>query len=157
MQEIWKDIKGYEGLYQVSNLGRVKSLERTVNVNGKNQYTTFNIHKKISGKIIKIKETKYGYNQVCLQRNNNKKYLYVHRLVAQAFLPNLKNKPHINHIDCDKNNNNVTNLEWVNPKENVVHSIINGGKQPELMELYTEIKRLKKENEMLKNKEDINE
>ena len=97
MQEIWKPVVGYEGLYEISNLGRVKSLPR----NG----TSF------SEKILQHSIAK-GYRQVILSKNNERKSVTIHRLVATAFLPNEKNYPCINHKDENKQNNDVSNLEW---------------------------------------------
>ncbi len=114
MEEIWKDIEGYEGLYQVSNLGRVKSLERYQQNHSKLQ----KVEEKI--KIIHIKSN--GYQFVQLYKNNIMKNLHIHRLVAQAFIPNPDNKPQINHIDGNKLNNNVTNLEWCTNSENGKHA-----------------------------------
>lgn len=105
MIEIWKDIKGYEGLYQVSNLGRVKSL----NYN----------HTKKEG-ILKPQLTCYGYLRINLKAKRNKIYS-VHRLVANAFIPKPKGKTQINHINEIKTDNNVSNLEWVTCKENINH------------------------------------
>lgn len=101
MKEIWKDIKGYEGLYQVSNLGRVK---RTM---FKNCYV-----EKKQEKILKLKSDKDGYKQTTLFKNGKRMYFRVHRLVANAFLPNPNNYPIINHKDQNTSNNNVLNLEW---------------------------------------------
>lgn len=106
MDEVWKDIEGFEGHYQVSNLGRVKSdkygywreLKQTINNRGK------------------------GYLRVGLFDGKMKTYS-VHRLVAQAFIPNPENKPQVNHIDGNTRNNNVNNLEWCTAMENVSHSI----------------------------------
>lgn len=110
MAEIWKDVNGYEGLYQVSNLGRVKSLENRSN------------HKKeMIMRFAKIK----GYNKVTLSKNSESKSYPVHRLVATAFIENPDNKPHVNHIDGDKTNNNADNLEWVTDSENIRHAIKN--------------------------------
>ena len=99
MKEIWKDIEGYEGLYQVSNLGRVKSFPR------------IGTHaRKI--KIIKIMEDRIGYKFIHLSKNNKQKRKSIHRLVAETFIPNPNNYPCINHIDECKENNKVNNLEW---------------------------------------------
>lgn len=121
MEEIWKDIEGYEGLYQVSNMGRIKSLERYKENHGKLQ--------KVEEKIKTINIKNSGYQFVQLYKNNKYKNLMVHRLVAQAFIPNVDNKPQINHIDGNKLNNNVTNLEWCTNSENNKHAWNTGLKQ----------------------------
>lgn len=118
-EEIWKDIIGYEGLYQVSNFGRVKSLDRMTN--GPNGCL---IPK--PGKIIKQRPTKWGYMKVKLSKKSVFKHPTVHRLVAIHFIPNPENKPQVNHIDCDRKNNNLINLEWCTPKENQKHALENG-------------------------------
>lgn len=111
-EEIWKDFKGYEGLYQVSNLGRVKSLERTfLDKIGHKQH--------IKERILKPKTDRNGYLRVGLSNGNGKpKTLSVHRLVCQAFHKNPENKPSVNHIDENKVNNTASNLEWCTVKEN---------------------------------------
>ena len=114
--EVWKDIKGYEGIYQVSNLGRVRSLDREITYpNGK-----IGLYK---GKIIKLKMSKYGYIVFHFSVGNKKKALSVHRLVAEAFIPNPENKKCVNHLDCNRANNKVSNLEWCTHQENVQYSI----------------------------------
>ena len=110
MKEIWKDIKGYEGLYQVSNLGKIKSLSRKI-FNGKNYYIS-------KEKILKPAKDKDGYVQVLLYKNNRHKTYKVHRLVAMAFIPNPNNLPQINHKDENKQNNRAENLEWCTNKYN---------------------------------------
>ncbi len=107
MEEIWKDIKEYEGLYQVSNMGRVKSLKR----------------KDASGhllneRLLSIAVTHSGYKYVGFYKDNQGKKFKVHRLVAQAFIPNPSDYPQVNHIDEDKTNNCVNNLEWCSAKYN---------------------------------------
>lgn len=106
-EEIWKDIPEYEGLYQVSNLGRIKSLPRKNN------------KRIINKEIIKVfTKLPNGYLKVGLSKNGKTKYYFVHRLVAEVFIPNLENKPCVNHKDCNRKNNDVSNLEWVTHKEN---------------------------------------
>ena len=98
MEEIWKDIKGYEGLYKISNFGNVKSLNIKRNR--------------------KLSITRHGYLYVDLSKNDVRKHFYVHRLVAAAFIDNPDNLPQVNHIDEDKTNNCVSNLEWCDRKYN---------------------------------------
>ena len=110
--EEWKAIKGYEGLYEVSNLGRVKSLERKVK------------HPIVREKTIKEKILKYnidnnGYLYVTLYKDGKSKSFKVHRLVAIAFIPNPNNKPDIDHINTNKKDNRIENLRWVTKEENM--------------------------------------
>lgn len=108
--EIWKDIQNYEGIYQISNLGRVKSLQRFKN----NQYNTYLIKEKI----LKLRKTKFGYYEIKLNKNNLSKVYKVHRLVAQAFLDDYNENLQVNHKDENKLNNCVENLEMCNSKYN---------------------------------------
>lgn len=106
--ERWKDVVGFEGLYQVSNKGRVKSL--------------INYFKSVGIRILKQGLDMYGYPQVVLTKDGKKYPKKPHRLVAVAFIPNTENKPHINHKKGVKTDNRDSELEWVTPKENTVHS-----------------------------------
>lgn len=110
-REVWKDIQGYEGFYQVSNLGRIKSLSRPIS-NGK----WIRISKE---KIRKLQRHKQGYMMVGLEKNGKKKLCTVHRLVAEAFIPNPECLPEVNHKDENQSNNHVGNLEWCTRKYNV--------------------------------------
>lgn len=115
--EIWKDIQGYEGLYQVSNLGRVKSLEKSITmIDGRTR--------RQKEKILKLQVSKHGYNVITLWNSKIPKQFKVHRLVAVAFIDNLDNLPQVNHIDENKLNNKVENLEWCTALENNLHSNI---------------------------------
>lgn len=105
MNEIWKDIEDYEGLYQVSNFGRVKRVE--------------------TGRILKGSKEPIGYLRVNISKNGIESTKKIHRLVSQAFIPNPENKSDVNHIDEDKANNNVNNLEWSTRKENINHGTRN--------------------------------
>lgn len=112
-QEIWKDIIGYEGLYQVSNLGRIKSLDRII----KHKNCLYNR----KGKIL-IQSIRNCYKSVCLYDKEHKmKIISSHRLVAIHFIKNEYNKPCVNHIDSNKLNNRFDNLEWVTVSENSMH------------------------------------
>ena len=123
--EIWKDVKGYEGLYAVSNLGRVKSLARDM---PHKTHGTWHIRERI------LKQSFSGYRPdhsdgylfVFLHAGKGQQNIFrVHRLVADAFIPKVEGKDFINHIDCDKSNNRVDNLEWCTPSENVQHALRN--------------------------------
>lgn len=104
MSEIWKDIVGFEGLYQVSREGKIRSLDRRVQcVDSVRCY---------KGRLMKQHKKKNGYLQVCLRRQKIGKQYLVHRLVATAFLPNPDGLPVVNHKDENKENNSVENLEW---------------------------------------------
>lgn len=112
MNEIWKAIKGYEGLYQVSNLGRVLS-------NGRKCVT----------RIMKAQRNTKGYYYVNLFKYGKRTPVLIHRLVAETFIPNIENKGTVNHIDGNKLNNSVNNLEWNTCSENIKHAYANGLKQ----------------------------
>ena len=111
MKEIWKDVIGYEGLYQVSNLGRVKSLDRFC-IDGRKRY----------GQIMKQVITNGGYFAVGLRKGKGQKRYLVHRLVAEAFIPNTDNKPCVDHINTIRTDNRVCNLRWCTYKENCNNS-----------------------------------
>lgn len=127
--EIWKDIKGYEGIYQVSNKGRVKSIPR---YNPENPNGTRS--KEIILKPDTVKNNVTSYERVTLSKEGVTQRIFIHRLVASSFLPNPNNKPYVNHIDNNGLNNQVSNLEWVTGKENMYWSTIQG-RQNEVREL----------------------
>ena len=121
-EEKWKDIEGYEGIYQVSNTGKVKSLKRSVK-----HYTgsTRTVNERL------LKHTIVnGYCHVDLSKYGKRERFLVHRLVASAFLKNPNRKPQVNHIDGNKINNNVNNLEWSTANENVLHGYRTGLTKP---------------------------
>lgn len=105
MIELWKDVEDYEGIYQVSNLGRIRN------------------H---SGMVLKQKPSKDGYVRILLFDGQKYKAKYVHILVAKAFVPNPENKPEVNHIDANKSHNTSDNLEWVTRQENHFHAVAHG-------------------------------
>jgi len=112
-KEEWRDIAGYEGRYQVSNIGRVKSLAHvTIRRNGSKLPLKERVLKPVSS---------HGYLQVTLYNSGSKKKFLVHRLVCEAFHENPKNKPCVNHIDENKANNTASNLEWCTYEENLNH------------------------------------
>lgn len=110
VREEWKAISGYEGLYEVSNFGRIKSLARNTN----NQYQN-------TDTILKLRYYKTGYSYVNLYKDHKMKSHTVHRLVAAAFIPNPDNLPCVNHMDENKGNNCVWNLEWCSKQYNNVY------------------------------------
>lgn len=113
--EEWRDIKGYEGIYQISDCGRVKSLGRMVHMHNGFRYT--------KERFLRVKKKKSGYLFYCLYPGDRTvKYEHAHRLVAQAFIPNPLHKRDVNHIDGNKLNNCVDNLEWVTRSENQIHA-----------------------------------
>ena len=107
MKEVWKDIKEYEGLYQISNLGRIKSLPK--------KYSPLEI-------IMKCQIINNGYYIIHLKKEGKRKNYLVHRLVAEEFIKNTHNKKYVNHKDGNKTNNNIYNLEWVTMSENHYHA-----------------------------------
>ena len=109
-EEEWKDIDGYEGIYQVSSFGRVRSLPRKV----------WNYTK--PGRILSPYKKKNGYLQLSLNGDEKReKHAYIHRLVAAAFVPNPNNLKQVNHINFNKEDNRAENLEWVTPQQNILH------------------------------------
>jgi hypothetical protein len=116
MIEVWKDITGYEGYYQVSNMGRVKSLARKVARIGHGGFRS------VREKILPAYFDNNGYQIVFLSKNGERRTLKMHRLVAFAFIPYNPATNEVNHIDGCKSNNKVTNLEWVTPSQNIRHA-----------------------------------
>ena len=115
MNEIWKDIEGYEGRYQVSNLGRVRSVDHQRVVVPKNTVCI------LKGKILKATKSSNGYMGVSLCNGSRRSTASVHRLVAKAFVSGYFDGAQVNHIDENKANNLADNLEWVTPSENNLH------------------------------------
>ena len=118
--EIWKDITGYEGYFQVSNLGNFRSLDRRI----KHKDSGTRLY---PGKPLLKETTLDGYQRIVLMKEAIKKRFMCHRLVAQEFIPNPENKPFINHINGNKSDNRVENLEWCTQSENELHSFRNLG------------------------------
>ena len=112
IKELWLPIKGYEGLYEVSNTGYVRSIRKN--------------------RIIECCVSTKGYRRVCLSKDTTHKFIGIHRLVAQSFIPNPNNLTQVNHIDGEKLNNCVENLEWCNNSQNQKHAYDNGLKKKKL-------------------------
>lgn len=129
--EVWKDVKGYEGLYQVSSFGRVKSLKKST-----------------SGRVLKPIITRYGYLVLSLCKSGEMTIKRIHRLVAQAFIPNPENKPQVDHINTVRTDNRVENLKWATRSENQNNPItkkrksdieVERNKNPDVLKVKSEI------------------
>lgn len=105
--EVWRPVKGYEGLYMVSNLGRIKSL-----------------HKRYEGLILQTYDEGHGYRMIDLYKDNIRQKCRVHRLVAQTFIPNPLNKREVDHINFIRDDNRVSNLRWVTSRENQHYKMV---------------------------------
>ena len=114
LEEIWKSIKGYEGLYEISNFGRVKSMPKL----------------RMKKEKIMKPSNRGGYLRISLSKDGISKSFYIHRLVAESFIPNLDGKKEVNHIDGNKKNNNASNLEWSTRSENMKHAFKTGLSKP---------------------------
>ncbi|PUZ30959.1 helix-turn-helix domain-containing protein [Staphylococcus arlettae] len=147
-KELWKDIPGYEGIYQVSSYGNVKSVNRKIT----NSIGTTRIYKE---KLLKINKDRYGYPICKLWKNSKGKNHTIHRLVAICFIKNVDDKPLVNHVDGNKCNNHISNLEWCTSSENDLHAFslglrsVHKGEKCNFAKLNSdevkEIKKLKKE------------
>ncbi len=114
--EQWKDIKGYEGYYQISNYGNIKSVDRII-------WNGHVMHKRYGAP---VKQKEYRYKEVLLCKDGKATKKYMHRLVAETFIKNEENKKTVNHKDGNKYNNHVDNLEWATHSENINHAYENG-------------------------------
>jgi hypothetical protein len=120
--EIWKDVVGYEGYYEVSTHGNVRSVTRTfIKKYGDGERSVT-----VSSKDLKPMTNYKGYLYVELRNNGTRFHAYIHRLVANAFIANVHNKPQVNHKDTNKTNNHVDNLEWATNSENQLHAQAHG-------------------------------
>lgn len=132
--EMWRPVFGYEGIYEVSNIGNVRSLDRQV-LSGDRT-----INRK--GKQLKHIEDKHGYVYVCLAKEGIQHQRFIHVLVAEAFLSKPEIKVEVNHKDGDKRNNTVDNLEWVTHEENIAHSFRTGLHKIHSREFMSEISKI---------------
>ena len=114
-EEVYKSVPNYEGYYEISNYGQVRGVERII--------STPHQQRKLKSMVLKQRINKYGYLIIDLSKSSVSKTFEVHRLVALTFLPQQEGRNCVNHMDADKLNNNVENLEWVTPRENVRHAI----------------------------------
>src|SRR5688572_12378483 len=121
-EEIWKDVVCYEGLYQVSDRGQIRSCDKF-------KFNRFK-HFLFNGRMLKQRTRPKGYKDVSLHKDGSSKPILVHRIVAEAFIRNGYKKPYVNHINANKSDNQVENLEWCTPKENGTHAKNNGLYKP---------------------------
>jgi hypothetical protein len=117
VQEIWVDVKGYEGAYQVSNLGNVRSLEREV------KQGIYGHTRCVGGSLMKPRDNGHGYLIIPLSKEQKRKNFYIHRLVAEHFVENVCGLKYVNHKDFDPHNNRSDNLEWCTQRENIQYSV----------------------------------
>lgn len=119
--EVWLPVVGYEGFYEISNKGRLKTVKKTVRTKSNGRHPR-------KERILNPTINQKGYYHTSLHREASVKWFTIHRLVAQAFIPNPENKPQVNHIDSTPLNNNVENLEWCTHGENMKHGFLYGRK-----------------------------
>ena len=113
-KEIWKDVAGYEGYYKVSINGVVKAYDRIVK-------SSFNATRVVKGVVMKHHISNAGYYYVCLSKDRKTTHCFIHRLIAVAFIPNPENKKTVNHINSNRLDYNISNLEWATQSENIIH------------------------------------
>jgi hypothetical protein len=118
IEEVWKSVKGFEACYEISNLGNVKSLDRHVLISTGSRFQ--------KGRTISQRINNCGYVSVRLSKNGYTKTCFIHRLLAEAFLSNPDELPMVNHIDGNKLNNLIENLEWCSHSQNIQHAYDNG-------------------------------
>lgn len=139
--EKWRDVVDYEGYYQISSLGRLRSVDRAVVF----QKVKFGVRRVFKGRIIKLSKSKTGYLRILLYRHGKKKNFLVHRLVLEAFHGPCPSGKECGHLDGTRNNNAASNLKWVTKKENVVHSVIHGTRRSQKGEWNTQSKLMEKD------------
>lgn len=125
MEEIWKDIPSYEGMYQVSSFGRIRSLSRNLMYVRHCSTKSCEVVYHLNGKILK-QTASNGYLCVTLNKNGRSRYKAVHKLVALMFVPNPENKPVVDHVDGNRSNNHFENLRWVTAKERNINAVVRG-------------------------------
>lgn len=142
--EEWRSVVGYEGIYEVSNLGNVRSIPRPINrgIRGITHTKTY--------RNLRLRVNKYGYHDTHLRDapTGRSRIYEIHRLVASAFIPNPEGKPTVNHMDSNRTNNSVSNLEWATHKENITHGMKHG-KIPDMKGSSNHMSRLTAEDVLL--------
>lgn len=121
-QEIWRDVVGYEGIYLISSIGMLKGIDRVIKMKDGRSFFR-------KGRNITVRKTNFGYYDTRLCKNGGKKSVFLHRIIAEAFIPNPDNLPMINHINGIKTDNRIENLEWVSASGNSKHAYDNGLKK----------------------------
>lgn len=149
MREVWKDVVGYEGYYQISNFGRVRSLDRLTRSSTNLEYKGT-----MRGRVLKPIDNNKGYFMVALAKNGSAKWKLISRLVAKAFIPNPNNYPIVNHKNEIKKDNVVDNLEWCTQKYNVNYGI---GNETNTQLKYKKVKMLTESGDFIKTFDSVQE
>lgn len=127
MSEIWKDVVGYEGFYEVSNLGNVRGVNR-VHFRRDTSGREYPVH--VPSRLLRKKDNTNGYYRVTLSKDNHTKQVFVHRLVAEAFVQKTPDCDYVDHINADRHDNRASNLQWISQGDNIHYSYVRGNRVP---------------------------